>query len=161
MGFQHHSTPKKGGLKATRGFLQAKRIEHFKTDLFQHFKVGCTQGYKILNESDKYGERTFYSSFKETRGRKKTIDSEALTIIERFLENNRFNGRTVPYAALPAAAGLDIDPLPSARTIQRAVGSLDFRFYITYYKQWNSARSKEKQVEFSRIILEKYPNKED
>ncbi|KAK3373629.1 hypothetical protein B0T24DRAFT_270882 [Lasiosphaeria ovina] len=124
MGFQHHSTPKKAGLRATHGFLKAKGIEHFKTDLFKHFGVGKSRGYEIINEPEEFNERTFHSSFRETRGRKKLFDSEALATIEKFLESNGFDGRTVPYEALPAAAGLDINPPPSARTVRRAVGSL-------------------------------------
>lgn len=159
MGFQHHTTPKKAKLKGAYSFLTAKGIPHYKTDLFKHFKVSRATGYRFLNEDDEYGDRTFHSSFKETRGRKKLFDSEALATIEKFLESNGFDGRTVSYAALPAAAGLDIDASP--RTIRRAIGSLDFRFCVACHKQWNSARSKERRVEYSRVMLEKYPEKQD
>lgn len=79
--------------------------------------------------------------------------------IESFIESNGFDGRTIPYAAIPAAAGLDLDV--SAKTVRRALGSLNFRFFVACQKKWISPQHKERRMEYARTMLERYPDKED
>ncbi|KAK3306050.1 uncharacterized protein B0T15DRAFT_217152 [Chaetomium strumarium] len=159
MGYSHHTTPTKAKIQGAVEFLEAKKIPHFESDVIKQFGVSYPTGWRYLREPDSYGSRTYHSAFSDRRGRKSKISDQDLATIERFLESNGFDGRTVPYASLPAAAGLDLDI--SARTVRRAVGSLDFRFCVACQKQWASRRLKERRVEYSRIMLEKYPERED
>ncbi|KAK4233043.1 hypothetical protein C8A03DRAFT_48281 [Achaetomium macrosporum] len=134
MGYSHHMTPTKAMIQGAVEFLEAKKIPHFKSDVFKQFGVSYPTGWRYLREPDSHGSRTYDSAFR-------TAD---LATIERFLESTGFDGRTV-----------------SARTVRRAVGSLDFRFCVACQKQWASQRLKERRVEYSRIMLEKYPERED
>jgi transposase len=136
MGYPYHTTPKKAKIQGAVEFLEAKKIPHFKSDIFKQFGVSYPTGWRYLREPDSYGSRTYHSAFPDRRGRKSKISDQDLATIERFIESNGFDGRTIPYAALPAAAGLDLDV--SARTVRRAVGSLDFRFCVACQKQWAS-----------------------
>ncbi|KAK3950962.1 hypothetical protein QBC32DRAFT_371544 [Pseudoneurospora amorphoporcata] len=80
-----------------------------------------------MENNGKDDGRTFHnaSNFKETRGRKKKLTPKALAILERFLESNGFDGRTIPWEGLPRAAGLDIEV--SGETVRRAVKEMHFR----------------------------------
>ncbi|KAK4126698.1 hypothetical protein N657DRAFT_640560 [Parathielavia appendiculata] len=42
------------------------------------------------------GDRSFHSTCSETHGRKRKLSKQDLAQIERFFENNGFDGRTVP-----------------------------------------------------------------
>ncbi|KAK4120605.1 hypothetical protein N657DRAFT_701208 [Parathielavia appendiculata] len=132
MGYPHCTTPKKAKVEGAVEFLEANKIPHFKSDVFKQFGVTHPTGWRYLREAESYGSRTYHSAFPDRRGRKSKTSDRDLATIECFIESNDFDGRTVPYAALPAAAGLDLDV--SARTVRRAVGSLDFRFYVAYQK---------------------------
>ncbi|KAK4202201.1 hypothetical protein QBC40DRAFT_277145, partial [Triangularia verruculosa] len=64
-----------------------------------------------------------------------------------------------PRAGLPAAAGLNVDYHP--RTVRRAVKDINLRIYIICKHKYISPKAKLRREEFARVILEKYPNKED
>ncbi|POS68785.1 hypothetical protein DHEL01_v212822 [Diaporthe helianthi] len=53
----------------------------------------------------------------ESQGRPKALTNDDLAILERFIDLEGFDARVTPLAAMPAAAGLDLDPPPSGRTI--------------------------------------------
>lgn len=152
----HYSTPKKSRIRGTIEYLESRRIPHFKSDVFRFHGASYRSGWRALAEPE---DRSFHSAFLETRGRKKKISNQDLATLERFIENNGFDGRTIPYAGLPAAAGLDIDV--SEATVRRALKDIDFRFCIACEKKYVSPRLKERRVEYARVMLEKYPEKED
>ncbi|KAL2136146.1 hypothetical protein VTI74DRAFT_5199 [Chaetomium olivicolor] len=155
----HYSTPKKAGIRGTIEYLESRRIPHFKSDVFRFFGASYHSGWRALAEPEEKSDRTFHSAFADTRGRKKKISDEELAVIKRFIDSNGFDGRTVPWAALLAAAGLDIDV--SADTVCRSVKDLNFRMCIACEKRYTSPRLKERRAEYSRVMLERYPNKED
>ncbi len=163
MGIAHHSTPKKSRVAGTVDFLRhygllgASQITT-KEQVFRFHQVSHTQGYQILSQPQ-LPTRTFHSNYLETRGRKKKLDHEALIQIERCLDEGGFDSRTLPWEAIPSAAGLDIDV--SARTVRRALRELNFRRCIACEKQYRSKQSKEKRVEYCRTMLERYPEPKD
>lgn len=87
--------------------------------LFEKYGVSKTQGWAILRENlDETDLRTSRNApgYKETRGRKPLLSSADISKLERWIESN---GRTIPWEAIPAAAGLDIQC--SGETVRRAM----------------------------------------
>ncbi|KAL2126551.1 hypothetical protein VTI74DRAFT_705 [Chaetomium olivicolor] len=164
MGFQHHSTPKKCRVQGTIDFLrstgqlgQGKLFT--KEQVFRYYNVSHSAGYRTLGQPTALDPRTFHSKYSETRGRKRKLDREALAQIERCVEQGGFDGRTLPWEAIPSAADLDIEI--SGRTVRRAVGELNFRRCIACERQYRSQQSKDQRVEYSRLMLERYPEPKD
>jgi hypothetical protein len=164
MGFQHHSTPKKSRVAGTVEYLRHHGLlgtsqATTKRQIFRFHGVGRTQGYEILGQPPSRIDRTFHLTCLETRGRKRLLDHQALIQIERCIDEGGFDGRTLLWEAIPSAVGLDINV--SARTVRRAVREMDFRRCLVYEKQYRSIQSKEKRVEYSRVMLERYPEPKD
>ena len=164
MGLHHHSTPKKCRVAGTVDFLRS--TGHLgqgrlftKEQVFQRNQVSHTAGYRILGQPPTLEPRTFHSNYNETRGRKKKLDNQALIQIERCIEQGGFDGRTLSWESIPSAAGLDLEV--SARTVRRALRELNFRRCIACEKQYRSKQSKAKRVEYSRVMLERYPEPKD
>ena len=98
MGRVHYlTTPKKAKIREA---LLSRPPGVHKTDIFRRFNISHTTGYKILHEPEERECRTLCGP--ETRGRKKLLSESDVQQIVHFVENNGFDGRTVPYAALPA-----------------------------------------------------------
>ena len=159
MGFQHHLTPKKVRVQALCDHYSKLGKKRYHEAIFRECGVSHTAGWNILRQPREYDGRTFHSTFPETRGRKKLISKEDLAVIERFIDTNSFDGRTVPWAGLPAAAGLDLEV--SGETVRRAVKDLNMRMCVACERKWISTASKEKRMEYCRIMLEKYPEPRD
>jgi hypothetical protein len=137
IGIHHHSTPKKCRVAGTVDFLRStshlSRGRLFtKEHVFRHNNVSHATGYRILGQPPNLEPRTFHSNYVDTRGRKKKLDHEALIQIERYIDEGGFDGRTLPWEAIPAAAGLDIEVY--GRTVRRALRELNFRRYIACKK---------------------------
>lgn len=47
---KHPNTPKRAKIQGAYEFLEAKKLPYFKTELFEHFEVSRTTGYRILND---------------------------------------------------------------------------------------------------------------
>ncbi|KAK4096906.1 hypothetical protein N658DRAFT_501080 [Parathielavia hyrcaniae] len=167
IGFHYHSTPKKCRVQRTIDFLrstgqlgQGKLFT--KEQVFRFHRVGHTTSHQILrnaNANPSLDPRAFHSNYVDTRGRKKKLNREALIQIERCIEQGGFDSRTLPWEAIPSAAGLDIDV--SGRTVRRALRELNFRCCIACERQYRSQASKDNQVEYSRAMLEQYPEPKD
>ena len=148
----HHTTPTKARVKGTIEYLEAQGIPHSKSEVFQFHGVGKNAGWKILRQDD----RTHHSIFPD---RKKKLSNEDLAVIERFIDNNGLDGRTIPWAGLPTAAGLDIGY--HGETVRRAVKDLNLRMCIACEQKYASPRLRERRVEYARVMLERYPEPEN
>lgn len=95
MGFQHHMTPKKAKVKGTIEYLERYGIPHFKS-VFQLHGVGHNSGWKILRQDEREDNRTHHSICLDCRGRKKKLSNDDLAVLERFIDTNGSDGRTVP-----------------------------------------------------------------
>jgi hypothetical protein len=126
MGFQHLLTPKKARVQGTCDFLDRKSISYSHNDVFKFHGTSKHTGWRILSKPRIQDGRTYHSTYLyDARGRKRKITPEMLAQIEKFIDNNGFDGRTVRWAGIPAAVGLDIDV--SGDTVRRAVKDLNLR----------------------------------
>lgn len=156
----HCTTPQKARIQGTVDFLKAKGIPFHYNDVFRYHGARESAGYAALREPREINARTFHSAFNETRGQQKNKLSEKdLDILEASLWEHKFDARTIPWGAMPAAAGLDVEV--SGRTVQRAMGQRDWRKCIACSRSYVSPRQAQKREEYARIMLEKYPRKED
>jgi transposase len=165
-GFTHHSPITKYKIQGTIDFLrgqellgQGRLFTH--QQVFEHFNVSRTCGYRILNEPREV-EPVAFSSKKspDPRGRKKKLDHQALVQIERCIDQGVFDRRTqVPWNDVTSAAGLDVEV--SGRTVRRFVRELNYRRCISCDEEYRSTSSKEKRAEHARVMLEKYPEPRD
>jgi hypothetical protein len=154
----HDTTPKKARVQGTIDYLETHNIYHTKSAVFRHFGVSNRTGWRHLAEDA--SSRTYHNSVKtDNRGRKKKLSNEDLATIERLIDNNGFDGRTIPWAGLPAAAGLDVEV--SGETVRRAVKDLNFRMCLACPKKYLSPRHKERRLEYARTMLERYPEPKD
>ncbi|KAH8746951.1 hypothetical protein F5883DRAFT_584982 [Diaporthe sp. PMI_573] len=112
----HKDTPKKNRLIGAIQFADSLPTRHFRSDIFKQFGFGKSAGWRALREEHS-DHRTFNHAFEETRGRPKALSDDNLAVLERFIESEGFITRTTPWEAMPAAAGLDLDPPPSKWTI--------------------------------------------
>ena len=99
---------------------------------FKHFGVPNRTGWRILAEPPTQNDRTFYSAYVETRGRKSKLSPNDIATIERLLESQGFYARTIPWAGLPTAAGLDIEC--SGEVVRRTLKDRNLRRCIACEK---------------------------
>ena len=153
-------TPKKARVQGTIAYLEAHGIPHFKSRIFQFHGMSKASGWRALQQPGEEDCRTYHSVYPEDRrGRKRKITPEILSQIERFIDNNGFDGRTVSWAGIPAALGLDVEV--HGETIRRAVKDVNLRMCIACEKKYISPRLCERRVEYARVMLERYPDSED
>ncbi|KAL0465847.1 hypothetical protein QR685DRAFT_452578, partial [Neurospora intermedia] len=75
---------------------------------FQKYCISRRTGFKILAQKDRDDGRTFYSTYFETKGKKKTFTKEIFLKLKEFIINYNFNSRTIPYKGLPNTTGIDL-----------------------------------------------------
>lgn len=157
MGRGHLDTPTKSALREA---IFHRRDGETKAQVFRRFNIYRRTAYRILNEPPKRKSRRYANSgLPETRGRPKKLSESDVQQLVHFVENNGFDNRTIYYAALPAAAGLDVKY--SGKTVRLTLKAHGFRFYKARQKQHLSEKAKARKVEYARHILEEYPKKED
>lgn len=118
MGAILHDMPKKNQLVGAIKFADTLHDHHFRSDIFRQFKFSQRSGWRTLREAESNpSHRKHHNAFEEARGRKKLLSDEDLAVLERFIESEGFDARTMPWEAMPAAAGLDCDPQPSKWTV--------------------------------------------
>lgn len=141
-------------------FAEKLGLKGYHNEAFRMFGFGKSSGWAALRDpDDETGGASSHTPYDETRGRKKLLSSEDLAKLESLIESEGFDGRTTPWAAMPAAAGLDIQC--SGETIRRAMKTRDFRICISCQKQYVSPQLAATREEHSRRMLEKYPDPAD
>ncbi|KAK3311553.1 uncharacterized protein B0T15DRAFT_79628 [Chaetomium strumarium] len=163
-GYHHHSSITKYKVQGTVDFLrgrgllgQGRLFTH--QQVFEHFNISRTSGYKMLNEPREVEPVAFHSNSPDPRGRKKLLDHQSLVQIERCIDQGVFDGRNISWKDVPSAAGLDIQV--SGRTVRRAIRELNYRRCISCDEEYRSSQSREKRVEHARTMLEKFPEPSD
>ena len=145
---------------AIREAIFRRRSNESKNDIFRQFGISKKTGYRILREPPKRMSRRLGNSiFPETRGRPKILSEFDVTEIVYFIENNGYDGRTIPYTALPAAAGIEKEC--SGETVRLALKTWGFRFCKACQKKALSDKAKERRVEYAETMLRRYPDNED
>lgn len=122
MGQGHLDTPKKARIRYTLLHLHE---DEYKTDIFREFNISRSTGYRIPKEPEERQCRTFHNikGCQETRGRPKKLSDDDVQKLVQYIRTNSWkpDGRKPGYAALPAAAGLDVEC--SGETVRRALKS--------------------------------------
>jgi hypothetical protein len=154
----HYDTPKKARVREAISTLQSTGVyngQHTKQAVFDRLGVSKTQGYAILRQKPNT-DRTFPTAGeKETRGAPHIISQEYIWRMEEILRNADVEERAMTWLALGEEAGLN---RVSERTIQRAIGRLDYHKCVACQRGWVSKDLAERRVEFAKRMLVKYPN---
>lgn len=130
MDYQHHDTPTKAKIQGAVEFCEKQGIPFFKEDVFRTFGVSHAKGYKILNENESSRRRHNNFEAKETRGHPTKITPKDIREMERILEEEGIEARALTWEQLGYEIGLEV----SGRTIQRAMGIMDFHKCIACKK---------------------------
>ena len=135
-------------------------LSYRKQDVFETFNVSTTRGYEMLrNKSYSSSSRQFHHNpdDEETRGRKQLISSVKIREMERILEEEGIEARSLTWQQLGYEVGLDC----SGRTVQRAMETMDYHKCVSCKKGWVNLKTAAKRVEWSEFMLTRYPNSED
>ena len=132
-------------------------IPYFKEDVFQTFNVSHRQGWEILHDNSSSRRSHNDSNQEETRGRKSLITSRKIREMERLLEEESIEARALTWEQLGYEVGLNC----TGRTIQRAMGTMDYHKCITCRKGWVNKKSAKNRVNWAEFMLHKYPEPED
>ena len=154
---QHWPTPTRVAIQEIARFNEAHGIPFYKNDLFRYYDVSKQTGYRILHESASVCRYHNDSKQKETQRRKSLIDANSMREMERLLQEEGIEARALTWAQLGYEVGLDC----SWRTIQRAMGSMDYRKCIACRKGWQSAKSARYREQWAQNMLQRYPKPED
>ena len=93
----------------------------------------------------------------QARGRPPLLSQEDIWKLETIIKSDPIETRQLSWDMLAVESELDV----SGRTIQRAMGTLNYHKCIACRKGWISPRLKKLRKEYAETMLERYPNKED
>jgi hypothetical protein len=137
---KHWDTPSKAGLRATKEYLEVNRIQHTRRRLFNYFGMSHRTGNWILDGEDR---RLHNSEFREEMRGRDLIFSEAdIQKIEKLLYDGGYKARSLPWAALPNAAGVDFDDC--GRTVRNALHQ-NWRKCVACTRAWTSPSHKKER----------------
>lgn len=152
----HFPTPVKAKVQGTIEYLRAQRITGQNENVFCFFGVCHTVGWKILREGNPRRHHN-QPGVREQRGRKKIITDEQMKEMERIIETEGISGRALTWEQL----GMEVGVEASGRTIQRAMGTLNYRKCLVCRKGWVDSGTVERRLAFAKLMLERYPEKND
>ena len=131
-------------------------ISYYKEDVLRTFDVSREQGFAFLrNDSARRLENN--SDAEETRGRKSLITPKQIREMDRILETEGIEGRGLTWSQLGYEIGLDC----SGRTIQRAMGTMDYYKCLSCRRGWVNNKTDAHRVEWAQVMLNRYPESED
>ncbi|KAI9883088.1 MAG: hypothetical protein M1823_005142 [Watsoniomyces obsoletus] len=154
--YKHHPTPTKARVQGAIEFCKAQGLDYRAEDVFQKFNVPRSTGYRLLQKKTSR-QRHNDPDPPETRGPKSIITSSQIKEIEHILETEGVNARALTWEQLGFEAGVEA----SGKTIKRALGSLNYHKCIACTKGWVSPQTAEHRVKYAKLMLERYPTKED
>ncbi|KLU84428.1 WD repeat-containing protein [Magnaporthiopsis poae ATCC 64411] len=104
-------------------YLDKQRIPYSHNDVFRWAGISKSSDWDILAQDRTLDPRTFHSNFLESRGRKRLFSETDIQKMEQAITDNGWGDRTLDWAALPAAAGLEIQASVDTirTTMKRAV----------------------------------------
>lgn len=137
---QHYTTPTKAAVIATVNFYEKSNTPYFKEDVFRTFNVNRKRGYEWLRTAV---SRRMHNDpeQEETRGRKHIIFAEKIREMECVLETEGIEARRFTWEQLGNEVGLDCN----GRTVQRAMGTMDYHKCIACCKGWVNKRLAERR----------------
>ncbi len=146
-------TTTRAKIRGTVEFCDAKKIPYFKTDVFRFFGVSHNRGYEYLRN----GSSNLISDNpdkEETRGRKRIVSPQLIREMERLLEAE---SRVYTWEELGKEVGLEC----SSRTVQRAMGTMDFHRCISCRRGWCNSKIAQQRMEWAGVMLQRYPQPQD
>jgi hypothetical protein len=147
--------PTKAKIQGTIEYLEAQKIPHSKPDVFSHFGVRKRSGWAILaNEHPRRRHNDLLR--KETRGKPSKIPNQDIAKMDRILQSYGMDGRVLTWAQLGYEAGLEV----SGRTVQRHMGTMDYRKCLACKKGWILKATAKNRVSFASTMLVRYPERE-
>jgi hypothetical protein len=158
-GILNVDTPRKSHIKGICEWNDYHGIPYFHTDDFRYHKVSKEVGWTILREDNQEFDRQHHNNevSEERRGRKPLLSPAQLHQANRFLQDVGWDARVLTWAQLSR----ELDFGVSGRTLQRALGSLDYHKCIACTKGWVSQRCSHSRVEFSEATLQLRPQPND
>ena len=149
----HYPTLVKARLLGTASYLDTHYIQYFKTDLFKEFGIHSkNQGWEIL----RHGVDRRHLEH-ETRGQKPIISADDLRRMEEIIWQYGFQARSLTWQGLAMIAGIQA----SARTVERAMGTLKYRKCIACEKGFVSLSNAKRRVKAAKLALYYRPRPED
>jgi len=153
----HHDTPKRAKIRGAIEYMEARKIPHSKADVFRYYGVSKRQGWAMVSEGS-VDRRHHNSGEEERRGRPPIITQEQIHEMDRILQEVGWEARQLSWADLAYEVGIEgVHP----RTIQRALGTMDYRQCIACRKGWASRKLAGQRVEFSTTQLHLRPTPQD
>ena len=141
---KHYTTPVKAKVQGAVEFCERMGISYYKEEVFRTFDVSREQGYACLrNDSARRLEKN--SDAEETRGRKSLITPKQIREMERILETEGIEGRGLTWSQLGYEIGLDCN----GRTIQRAMGTMDYHKCLSCRRGWVNNKTAAHRVEWA------------
>ncbi len=149
-------TPVKARIQGAIDFLKSEGITGKNEAVFRANGVSHAIRYRILRSSN---PRTLKNdpTREETRRGHNKITPEQIREMEKILENEGIEGRSLKWMQL----GFEAQVEASEATIQRAMGTLQYHKCFACQRGWQSSSSKKNRVQFAESMLARYPNPKD
>jgi hypothetical protein len=93
----------------------------------------------------------------ETRGRPEAISKEQRDRMEHIIEDYGQAGHRLSWQALAHECSIEA----STHTIRKMMGTLNYRHCKSCKKGWVDERTAKNRVDFSKIMLDRYPDEDD
>src|ERR1700722_16128777 len=148
-------TPTKAKVQGAVEYLHAKGRFGENEEVFKHFKVGHTRGYAMLNDNPRRHHNN--PEVQENRGRKPIIGAKELKTLEGMIKEHGFGVRAMTWEQLAFECDItdsDGHP-PSGRTVQRAMGRMDYHKCIACKKGWVSPKIAKDREDWLLVMLER------
>jgi hypothetical protein len=135
---KHYTTPQKARIAGAIEFNHAMGFQGFNNKVFDYYGCSKASGYRILSGESSQTERRLGNEPEayDPRGRPPILTRDDLRQMEDYLEHADVKQRAVTWQNLARQAGVRTDV--SWRTIQRAMGALDYHKCIACDKGWVS-----------------------
>ena len=112
-------------------FCQKMGILFFKADVFRTFGVENRRGHELLKGESSARRHHNESEDSEKRGRHRIISLKQIREIERILEEESMEGRSLTWEQLGYEIGLECN----GRTVKRAMGTMKYHKCIACKKE--------------------------
>ena len=129
----------------------------FKQHIFRTFNVSSREGWKFLSDGSSSRRLHNNPDREEHQGRKPLISPEKIREMERLLETEGIEARSYTWEQLGFEVGLEC----SGRTVQRAMGTMDYHKCIAYRRGWVNEKTAKDPMNWATVMLDKYPHPED
>jgi hypothetical protein len=138
--------------------LEAQNIPHFKSRVFDHFKVSHRERWAIISEGSE-DRRHHRNKAREKRGRPRKISDWRLKEMNRLIKEEGFEARKFSWNELAFEVGLEgLD----SRTIARAMGNpMSYSKCIACQKRWCNKFTANSRREWCEVMIQCYPHAQD